>query len=84
MTSIKGAVAQAPASMAPKAYSYRRFSTPEQAKGDSLRRQTEAAQAWAERHSIALDTELDLTDCSPSAPLRQTEGLHERRISGSS
>jgi hypothetical protein len=22
--------------------------------------------------------------CSPSAPLRQTEGLHERRISGSS
>ena len=24
------------------------------------------------------------TQCSPSAPLRQTEGLHERRISGSS
>jgi hypothetical protein len=31
----------------PKAYSYVRFSTPEQAKGDSLRRQTDRARAWA-------------------------------------
>lgn len=38
----------------PKAYSYLRFSTPEQAKGDSLRRQTEQAQAYAERHGLDL------------------------------
>jgi DNA invertase Pin-like site-specific DNA recombinase len=50
-----------------KAYSYRRFSTPEQAKGDSLRRQTEAAQAWADRRGVALDAELNLTDLGISA-----------------
>jgi hypothetical protein len=33
----------------PKAYSYKRFSTPAQADGDSLRRQTVMAQAWADR-----------------------------------
>jgi hypothetical protein len=32
---------------------------------------------------IALGRKLDCV-CSPSAPLRQTEGLHEGRISGSS
>ncbi|MGX1318232.1 DNA invertase Pin-like site-specific DNA recombinase [Bradyrhizobium sp. USDA 377] len=31
----------------PRAYSYVRFSTPEQAKGHSLQRQTDAARAWA-------------------------------------
>jgi hypothetical protein len=35
----------------PKAYSYVRFSTPEQAKGDSLRRQVELAQAYPSSHS---------------------------------
>jgi hypothetical protein len=30
-----------------KVYSYRRFSTPEQLQGDSLRRQTAMAAAWA-------------------------------------
>jgi DNA invertase Pin-like site-specific DNA recombinase len=30
-----------------KAYSYIRFSSPEQAQGDSLRRQTAKAEAWA-------------------------------------
>ena len=39
----------------PKAYSYLRFSTPEQAQGDSYRRQTEAATAYAERHGLDLD-----------------------------
>ena len=33
----------------PKAYSYVSSSTPEQAKDDSLRRQTEQAEAWAMR-----------------------------------
>jgi DNA invertase Pin-like site-specific DNA recombinase len=51
----------------PRAYSYARFSTPEQAKGDSLRRQTEAARAWAQRYGIELDTELNLTDKGISA-----------------
>jgi hypothetical protein len=31
----------------PIAFSYLRFSRPEQAKGDSVRRQAEAADAWA-------------------------------------
>jgi hypothetical protein len=39
----------------PRAYSYIRFSTPEQAKGASLERQTAAAKAWADRHGIELD-----------------------------
>ena len=35
----------------PKAYSYVRFSTPGQAKGDSYRRQTEAANEYAQRQT---------------------------------
>lgn len=38
----------------PKAYSYIRFSTPEQEKGDSLRRQTLAASQYAQRHGLEL------------------------------
>jgi len=41
-----------------KAYSYKRFSTPAQAQGDSLRRQTAMAEAWADRKGVPLDTEL--------------------------
>jgi DNA invertase Pin-like site-specific DNA recombinase len=37
-----------------KAYSYVRFSTPEQSKGDSLRRQTQAAEDYAARHGLEL------------------------------
>jgi DNA invertase Pin-like site-specific DNA recombinase len=51
----------------PKAYSYKRFSTPAQAQGDSLRRQTAMAQAWADRTGVPLDTELNLTDEGVSA-----------------
>ena len=51
----------------PKAYSYKRFSTPAQAEGDSLRRQTAMAQAWADRMGVPLDTELNLTDEGISA-----------------
>ena len=38
------------------AYSYIRFSTPEQSKGDSLRRQTEGAAEWCEQNGVSLDT----------------------------
>ncbi len=51
----------------PKAYSYKRFSTPAQAEGDSLRRQTAMAEAWASREGVPLDTELKLTDEGVSA-----------------
>lgn len=39
---------------APKAYSYLRFSTPDQMKGDSLRRQTHLAEEWSRKHEIPL------------------------------
>jgi DNA invertase Pin-like site-specific DNA recombinase len=48
-------------------YSYVRFSTPEQAAGDSLRRQTEAARAWCERNGLALDETTTLRDLGKSA-----------------
>jgi DNA invertase Pin-like site-specific DNA recombinase len=51
----------------PVAYSYVRFSTPEQAKGDSLRRQTESAADWCKRHRAALDTATTLHDLGKSA-----------------
>jgi DNA invertase Pin-like site-specific DNA recombinase len=51
----------------PKAYSYMRFSTAEQSKGDSLHRQTMMAREWSERQGIPLDTELSLTDKGISA-----------------
>lgn len=38
-----------------RAYSYLRFSTPEQAAGDSERRQAEAARQYAASHDLALD-----------------------------
>lgn len=42
----------------PQAYSYVRFSRPEQAKGDSHRRQIEAAEAWARERGLVLDERL--------------------------
>lgn len=56
-----------PAGEAPRAYSYLRFSTPEQSKGDSLRRQTALADEYAKRHGLKLDTELSLRDLGVSA-----------------
>ncbi|WP_431284201.1 recombinase family protein [Humitalea sp. 24SJ18S-53] len=53
--------------MPPKAYSYLRFSTPEQAKGDSLRRQTALAEQYAEKHGLDLDQELTFQDLGLSA-----------------
>jgi DNA invertase Pin-like site-specific DNA recombinase len=49
------------------AFSYVRFSTPEQRKGDSLRRQTEDAQAWCERNGARLDASTTLHDLGTSA-----------------
>ncbi|KQU01688.1 recombinase family protein [Rhizobium sp. Leaf453] len=40
----------------PTAFSYIRFSTPEQALGDSERRQIDAAQRYADQHGLELDT----------------------------
>ena len=44
------------------AYSYIRFSHPDQAKGDSLRRQTELRDAWLARNRVSLDTSITLED----------------------
>jgi DNA invertase Pin-like site-specific DNA recombinase len=52
--------------MAAVAYSYVRFSTPEQLKGDSLRRQTEAAEAWCKKNGVQLDTSLTFRDLGVS------------------
>jgi len=51
----------------PKAYSYLRFSTPEQLKGDSYRRQTMLAEQWCAAHDLDLDTELRMADQGVSA-----------------
>src|SRR5262245_47120804 len=58
-----------------KAYSYTRFSIPEQAKGDSATRQALAAQRWAEQHEVELDTELTFRDEGVSA----FEGMNAER-----
>jgi DNA invertase Pin-like site-specific DNA recombinase len=50
-----------------KAYSYLRFSTPEQSKGDSFRRQTKLAEEYARRHDLDLDTKLTFRDLGVSA-----------------
>lgn len=50
-----------------KAYSYIRFSTPEQLKGDSLRRQLDASEKYAKEHRLTLDTSLNLRDLGLSA-----------------
>jgi DNA invertase Pin-like site-specific DNA recombinase len=49
------------------AYSYIRFSHPDQAKGDSLRRQTAKRDAWLKKTGAVLDTALSLQDKGVSA-----------------
>jgi DNA invertase Pin-like site-specific DNA recombinase len=51
----------------PTAYSYIRFSSTEQLKGDSLRRQTELSVNYANVHGLILDTKLNLRDLGISA-----------------
>lgn len=50
-----------------RAYSYLRFSTIEQSKGDSARRQLEASEKYAADHGLELDTSLTLHDLGISA-----------------
>jgi DNA invertase Pin-like site-specific DNA recombinase len=50
-----------------RVYSYTRFSTPEQALGDSHRRQTEAAEKWATSKGLILDDRLTIADEGVSA-----------------
>lgn len=50
-----------------KAYSYLRFSTSEQMKGDSYRRQSEHSHRYAEQHGLELDEHLTFEDLGVSA-----------------
>src|SRR5262249_47669312 len=50
-----------------RAYSYVRFSTPEQLKGDSLRRQTNLSAGYCQRNNLLLDDSLNLRDLGVSA-----------------
>jgi DNA invertase Pin-like site-specific DNA recombinase len=50
-----------------RVYSYTRFSTPEQALGDSHRRQTDAAAKWASKRGLILDETLAIFDEGVSA-----------------
>ena len=51
----------------PRAYSYLRFSTTEQLKGDSQRRQLALARDYADRHGLDLDERLTFRDLGVSA-----------------
>lgn len=53
--------------MSTKAYSYLRFSTPEQAKGDSRRRQMESSARYADLHDLVIDDTLTFHDLGVSA-----------------
>ena len=56
-----------PAKMGGVAFSYLRFSSPQQAKGDSRRRQGALAEAYAERNGLTLDSGLSFHDLGVSA-----------------
>lgn len=51
----------------PKAYSYVRFSTPEQRKGNSQARQTDKAEEYAARKGLELDSDFTFHDLGVSA-----------------
>lgn len=53
--------------MTKKAYSYIRFSRPEQIKGNSLARQKEMSETYCEENNLELDTSLSLYDLGVSA-----------------
>ena len=50
-----------------KAYSYIRFSSVKQQKGDSVARQTRLSENYAAKHGLVLDTDLNLSDLGISA-----------------
>jgi DNA invertase Pin-like site-specific DNA recombinase len=54
-------------STSPAAYSYIRFSSKKQMDGDSLRRQSEKAEQYCQRHGLQLDQSLNLHDLGVSA-----------------
>jgi DNA invertase Pin-like site-specific DNA recombinase len=60
------------------AYSYIRFSTTEQKKGYSLRRQTDSAIRWCDRNNISLDTSLSFRDLGRSAYLGENRKNPDR------
>ncbi|HVK16577.1 MAG TPA: recombinase family protein [Fimbriiglobus sp.] len=60
---------------APTAYSYIRFSSPNQADGDSVRRQTAKRDAWLERNGVRLKSSLTLRDEGVSG----FHGLHRHK-----
>ncbi len=66
--------------MSKKAYSYIRFSTPEQLKGDSLRRQLEASRAYAKQHGLILDESLRDMGISAFKGKNATEGALKKFI----
>ncbi len=51
----------------PVAYSYLRFSTPEQMKGDSFRRQLDATKRYTDEHGLVLNEALTFHDLGISA-----------------
>src|SRR5262245_54634702 len=51
----------------PLGYSYLRFSSPQQADGDSIRRQTEKTTEWCQRNQVLLDKSMSLKDEGVSA-----------------
>jgi DNA invertase Pin-like site-specific DNA recombinase len=51
----------------PAAYSYLRFSSPQQAEGDTLRRQTDLRDAWVKKAGAVLDTSVTMKDEGVSA-----------------
>jgi DNA invertase Pin-like site-specific DNA recombinase len=51
----------------PRAYSYVRFSTPEQMRGDSFRRQVQAAERYALANGLMMDTKFTFHDLGVSA-----------------
>lgn len=65
----------APSNPRRTAYSYIRFSTPEQAAGDSLRRQTALRDEMVKRHGWELDTTLTLLD--PGIPSYRMQNMQE-------
>lgn len=61
-----------------KAYSYIRFSTPEQAKGDSLRRQIARTQEWCAARGVELDDTLQDLGVSAYTGANRTTGALRR------
>jgi DNA invertase Pin-like site-specific DNA recombinase/ElaB/YqjD/DUF883 family membrane-anchored ribosome-binding protein len=66
--------------MQKKAYSYIRFSTPQQLKGDSLRRQLEGSRKWAKENGYELDTSLRDLGVSAFSGANRTVGALKKFI----